>query len=111
MNVDLNLREIGVRIQKIRIEKGMTQEELAEKVGTSQKHLSQIEIGCHNMKLDTIAAIAKHLGVSVDLLLADYTDSKNESTLKVIMDEIREMSPKQLEMLRENINTIKKYNL
>lgn len=111
MNIDLNLREIGIRIQKLRMEKGWTQEELAEKVGTSQKHLSQIEIGCHSMKVDTIAAIAKYLGVSVDYLIADFTDSKNESTLKVIMDDIRGMSPKQLEMLRENINTIKKFNV
>ena len=111
MNIDLDFRAIGMRIQKYRMEKGLTQDELAELVGTSQKYISRIETGYHNMKVDTIAAIAKYLGVSVDYLIADFTDSKNESTLKVIMDDIRGMSPKQLEMLRENINTIKKFNV
>ncbi len=109
MNINLDFREIGSRIQFYRTEKRMTQEQLSELVGTSQKYISRIETGYHNVKLETIAAIAKALQVSVDMLVYDYNDSTNESTLKVIMDEIRGMSPRQLEMLRENIKTIKKF--
>ncbi len=105
----LDIREVGNRIQFYRVQKGMTQEKLSEITGTSQKHLSRIETGYHNIKLETIVAIAKGLGVSVDMLIADYSDSKNESTLKVILDDIRGMSSKQLEMLREQIKIIKKY--
>ena len=59
---------------------------------------------------DAIVAIARALDVSVDYLIADYNDSNNPSTLQVILDEIRGMTPKQLEMLQENIKTIKKFN-
>lgn len=110
MKNDLDFKEIGIRIQKYRTEKRWTQEQLAELAGTTQKYISRIEGGNHNMHLNTIVAIAGALDVSVDFLLADFTDSTNSSTLKVIMDDIKGMTPKQLEMLQENIKTIKKFN-
>ena len=88
----------------------MTQAELAERIDTNQKHLSRIEGGYHRCTLDLIVAIAKALDVSVDYLIADYEDSSNPSTVQVIIDEIKGMTPKQLEMLQDNIKTIKKFN-
>lgn len=108
--IELNFRKIGERIQKIRSERNMTQSELAEIIDTNQKHLSRIECGYHRSTLDTIASIAKALNVSVDYLIADYDDSSNTSTLQVILDEIKGMTPKQLNMLMDNIKTIKKYD-
>lgn len=110
MKSELNFKEIGVRIQKYRTQNKMTQEDLAEIIGTDQKYISRIEGGYHRSNLDTIVVIARALHVSVDMLIADFSDSTNESTLKVIMDEIRGMSPKQLEMLKDNIATIKKFD-
>lgn len=110
MNMELDFKEIGARIQRCRIEKKMTQAELAEKIDTNQKHLSRIEGGYHRSTLDTIVAIAKALNVSVDYLVADFDNSNDSSTLQVILDEIRGMSSRQLEMLQENIKTIKKFN-
>lgn len=110
MNIELDFKIIGSRIQKCRAAKGMTQAELAEKIDTNQKHLSRIEGGYHRSTLDAIVAIAKALDVSVDYLIADFNDSKNPSTLQVIIDDIRDFTPQQLEMLQENIKTIKKLN-
>jgi len=109
MNTELDFRKIGARIQHYRNERKMTQEQLSEIVGTTQKYISRIEIGYHRTSLDMIVAIASALNISVDALIADYNDSRNESTLKLILDDIRGMSATQLEMLRENIKTIKKF--
>lgn len=109
MNIELDFKLIGERIQKLRTEKNMTQSELAEKIDTNQKHLSRIEGGYHRSILDAVVAIARALDVSVDYLIADFEDSSNTGTLQVIMNEIRGMSPRQLDMLRDNIKTIKKY--
>ena len=57
MNTELNFKTIGNRIQQYRIERKMTQEELAESIGTNQKHISRIESGMHRSNLDTIVAI------------------------------------------------------
>lgn len=110
MNIELDFKIIGLRIQKRRTEKKMTQADLAERIDTNQKHLSRIEGGYHRCTLDIIVAIAKALDVSVDYLIADYEDSSNPSTVQVIIDEIKGMTPKQLEMLQDNIKTIKKFN-
>ena len=110
MNIELDFKIIGLRIQKRRTEKKMTQADLAERIDTNQKHLSRIEGGYHRCTLDIIVAIAKALDVSVDYLIADYGDSSNPSTVQVIIDEIKGMTPKQLEMLQDNIKTIKKFN-
>ncbi len=110
MNIDLDFKVIGLRIQQRRCEKKMTQAELAELIDTNQKHLSRIEGGYHRCTLDLIVAIAKALDVSVDYLIADFNDSLNPSTLQVIIDEIKGMTSQQLEMLLENIKTIKKFN-
>ena len=109
MNTELNFKTIGNRIQQYRIEQKMTQEELAESIGTNQKHISRIESGMHRSNLDTIVAIARTLRISVDILIADFDDSTDESTLKLIMDEIRGMDATQLNMLRDSITMIKKY--
>lgn len=110
MNIELDFKIIGSRIQKRRTEKKMTQAELAELIDTNQKHLSRIEGGYHRCTLDIIVAIAKALDVSVDYLIADYEDSSNPSTVQIIIDEIKGMTPKQLQMLQENIKIIKKFN-
>ena len=41
MNIDLDFKIIGLRIQKRRTEMKMTQAELAERIDTNQKHLSR----------------------------------------------------------------------
>ena len=108
MNIELDFKIIGARIQKCRTDKKMTQAELAEKIDTNQKHLSRIEGGYHRSTLDAIVAIARALDVSVDFLFADYNDSSNPSTLQVILDDIRDFTPQQLELLQDNIKAIKK---
>lgn len=111
MKNNIDFREIGIRIQKYRLEKNMTQEELSELIDSSQKYLSTIEAGKHRLSFDTVVAIAKALDISIDLLAADYNDSYDENNLHAITEEIRGMSGKQLNMLRDAIKIIKKYDI
>lgn len=108
MNNILDFRKIGTRIQKFRLDNKMTQEALAECIGSTQKYISSLEAGNHRLSFDTAVAIAKALQISVDSLVADYDDSNDESTLHEILNSIRGMNPKQLELLRDNIKTLRK---
>ena len=110
MKHELDFKEIGSRIQSYRTQNKMSQEKLAELSGTNQKHISRIELGEVKFKFKTAYAITTALHISMDALIANYDDSNDDSTLKLILDDIRGMNPKQLEMLRENISTIKKLN-
>lgn len=56
---------LGRRIQKIRQEKGLTQEELAEKVGVSTTWIGYIETGYKRPNLKMIYKIARTLNTNV----------------------------------------------
>jgi transcriptional regulator with XRE-family HTH domain len=60
---------VGRNAARIRKEKGLTQEQLAERCGLSQQYLSGLERGRRNPTIVTLYEIASALGVShVDLV-------------------------------------------
>ncbi|MBT0651536.1 helix-turn-helix domain-containing protein [Geomobilimonas luticola] len=63
---------LGLRIKEIRKTSGMSQEELAEKVGIDPKHLSRIEVGKGYPSLDTLESIATALNQDIRLFF-DYS--------------------------------------
>jgi len=63
---------IGALIHQARIEKGMTQEELAEKVGTTKSYISKIENNIKEVRISTLQKIVElgldgHLQLSIKL--------------------------------------------
>ena len=103
------LIKIGNRIQQSRIKANLTQDQVAECVGISQKHLSRIEKGYHNPHFDIIISLSKILNVSIDSFAQDIESENIDGFLQLIKEDIKNLSPKQKEMLRDNISTIKKY--
>lgn len=60
---------VGRNVRRARIEKGLTQEELAERAGTSQFYISSLEAGRRNPTVVTVLELAQALGVDhLDLL-------------------------------------------
>ena len=60
---------VGRNAARIRKERGLTQEQLAERCGLSQQYLSGLEQGRRNPTIVTIYEIASALGVShIDLV-------------------------------------------
>lgn len=68
-NSDIFYKEVGLRIRDIRISKGMSQSELAEKAHLSLPVISKIEHGSTKMWLMTFKKIAEALDTSSDELL------------------------------------------
>jgi DNA-binding XRE family transcriptional regulator len=50
---------IGVMLQQARLEKGLTQEELAVKVGASKSYISKIENNVKEVRISTLQKIIK----------------------------------------------------
>ena len=59
----------GVALNRARHELGLTQVELAEKLGTTDRSISDLERGKTNPKLDTVAHFSRSLGISIDALV------------------------------------------
>ena len=60
---------IGVMIQQARLEKGLTQEQLAEKVGTTKSYISKIENNIKEVRISTLQKIVE-LGLGGHLQLS-----------------------------------------
>lgn len=69
--LELDFVAIGRRIKIARIKQGITQEIVAEKIGISPQHVSNIETGNARVSLTALVSIANLLKVSVDELLCD----------------------------------------
>jgi len=64
--------KIGAMIQEARLERGLTQEELAEKVGTTKSYISKIENNIKEARISTLQKIIElglggHLELSIKL--------------------------------------------
>ncbi len=69
--MELDYKAIGKRIKIARIKADLTQEHLAETVGVSPSHMSNIETGTTRVSLTTLVTIANVLSVTLDDLLCD----------------------------------------
>ena len=58
-------------IYQLRKSKGMSQEELAEKVGVTRQAVSKWEMGASVPELDTLVALANCFGVTTDYMLSE----------------------------------------
>lgn len=64
-------------IREVRLKKGFTQEQLAEKSGIKQQHLTQVETGKIRPTLKTSRALAKALDVDpLDLMLGQILENR-----------------------------------
>ncbi len=63
-------KELGKNIKKAREEEGITQEELAEKVGVHVSYISRIERGVANPTHDLLESIGKILKMKASDLLS-----------------------------------------
>ena len=103
--MDLDKKYIAKVIQNARREARMTQSELAEKIGISEKHMSKIETGKSYPALDTFLKILDTL----QLTLGDFgiqnsnENSQNKIFLKRIIDN---SSEKQLNACADLINVL-----
>ena len=86
------METIGKPIASLRKEKGMTQNELAEKMNVTDKAVSKWERDLSCPDINTISKLADILDVSVEELLKvknkDYLNDKNKDLINLILKAI-----------------------
>lgn len=63
------LKNFGRKVRELRVERGLSQEKLAEISGLHRTYISSLELGKRNVSLVNIHALAKALQVNADELL------------------------------------------
>lgn len=74
---------VGNKIREYRLLKGMTQKELAEKIGMGDTTIANYEKGIRAPKRNKIFKIASVLGFSVDDFFPDQTTNQKTNTSKI----------------------------
>lgn len=104
--------DIGDRIKKLRIDRGMTQEELAKKVNTNRQNICRYEKNVlKDIPMSRIVAIAEALDTTPAFLLG-YTEEETTARQRIhraidelpdeqlgIISLLLEMTPQQIEAL------------
>lgn len=65
------LRRLGARIRELRLAKGWSQEEFADRCEIDRSYMSGIERGQRNISVLRLRSVAKTLGVAESDLLTD----------------------------------------
>ncbi len=105
--MELDYQAIGVRIRRLRKERGLTQQTLAEMSGQEPSNISHIERGATKLSLPTLVSVANALDVTVDQILCDsLTASKTvfETEAAHILSDCSHM---ELKIITETIRTLK----
>lgn len=105
-------QEIGRRIQQAREESGLTQEELASRLGCTQSALSNYELGKRRLYLNVLNQIAQVLNKPLDYFMespVDDDDSKiarllDDPQLKGILLSAAELPAKERKLVLDFIN-------
>ena len=63
------VRRLGMKIQRLRVRRGFSQEVLAKKARISRGYLARLEIGRHDPTVGTLRRLARALGVRLAALL------------------------------------------
>lgn len=62
-----------------RLEKGLTQEQLAKKIGTQRSNISRLESGIQNLSLDMLTKICDALDMDFDFVLEERRETMNQN--------------------------------
>lgn len=91
---------LGRRIKELRKMRGLSQEELSEKVDIDPKHLSRIEVGRGFPSLDTLEKIAKALNVEMKDFFEFAHEAKSAKELMRTLESLtKETDEERLRLL------------
>lgn len=87
---------IGNKLLQIRKSKGMTQSEVAEASGLSDRTYADIERGSVNMRIETVLKICKALNITPDEILTEE-NMLSDLEISELIDKLNNCKPKEKE--------------
>ena len=96
-----NFGEIGRRVRRLREERRLTQEALAEAAGVSVPYVSHIERGIKTPSLGTLLRLSAALDVTVDTLLRGNQPAEANAFYSDVQELLADCSQKERKVLLE----------
>lgn len=100
--------EIGKRISVFRKQQGLSQKELAEKIGINRTLLTDYEIGRLHLNDEMIIRISVALGISSDSILGLSNSDNKEPELKITrrLKELENLPPSDQKKILDHIKDL-----
>ena len=100
-------KEMGLRIKNRRKKLLLTQETVAEYLGISVKHLSEVERGIAGLSIENLINLGSVLGLSLDYIIKGVSDSHEwDSTLSILQNVPKEKEEQIKSLIRIGIDLI-----
>lgn len=99
-------KNIGNRIQNIRKQRGMTQEQLAERIDVSPHYLSALERGVYNIKLDLLVKILNILDCSADEVFQDIVNNSSKIKASRLSEQLKSLPIDEQRKIYEVVETM-----
>ena len=108
MEIELNYTLIGLRLRAIRIQRGYTQEYLAERAGISAQHCSGIECGNAKVSLPALVRLCNALETTPDEVLMDSISHTTPQLMESVASVFAECSPEEVYLMLSQADSLKK---
>ena len=106
--MELDYEALGKRIKERRLQKGLSQEKLAELTDLSVTHISNVEHAKTKVALQSLVPIANALEATMDELLGDSLVQARPFYLGTLERELRDCSELELQCVEEIVKHQKK---
>ncbi|MGM9601602.1 MAG: helix-turn-helix domain-containing protein [Faecousia sp.] len=100
-------KQVGARVREIRLQKGMSQLDLAAKSNISLPHISDIELGKKGMHLSTFIRLTEALEVSADVLLRSNVPQVTEIYKSEFAEILNDCTPAEMETILRIVKELK----
>lgn len=107
--ISSNMPGTGRKIRILRVKNGLTQTQLARKVGATQKQISKLETGSTKIvDLSLVQRIADIFGVTLDSFREDDERQTRggEVKIKELLGELKKVSENQTELIKKIVDVL-----
>ena len=106
----MTFMNVGQNIKKIREDKNLTQQQIAELIHMHRSNYSKIESGQREISIDAIDKIAKYFGMTIDQIVNFDGAIPQEITVedKTLMEQVKliqELEPDEKNMVFKMVDT------
>lgn len=105
--MNLNYIDIGKRIREERSNRAVSQEKLAEQVGISLTHMSNIENANTKLSLPVFVRIANALGCDANVLLCGNLENNFSASNEKIIELLSDCSKKERLIMIDTLKALK----
>ena len=103
----IDYASIGQKVKQLRIQKGITQEQLAEAVGIGVPHMSHLETGTGTVSLKVFIAIVNHLECSADELLCKEISTAKPHLNNWLTELVADCDQTEIKIITDTVSALK----